>query len=370
MRYTGPMNETPRDQRRRRVTLAEMASALGVAPSTVSNAYNRPDQLSAELRARIMATATRLGYAGPDPAARSLRRGRAGAIGLLYTDRLSYAFADPAAILLLQGIARAAEEEGLGLLLLPGRSGGVRPTSSQAVVDGFIIYSLAQGDPQIAAALVRRLPTVLVDVAHGVGGPVVGIDDLGAAREAAMQLLTLGHRRFGVIAFGLGPEHTAGHADARQQDAATFHVTAERLHGYTAALVAAGLPWATVPVYTCADNTREAGREAALRLLAHEPRPTALLAMSDQYALGALDAARALGLTVPDDLSIVGFDDIPEAALAQPALTTIRQDHHEKGLRAARLLIAQLRGEDAPALTLLPTTFIVRDSTAPPRSFR
>ena len=362
------MKETPRDQRRRRVTLAEMASALGVAPSTVSNAYNRPDQLSAGLRARIMATATHLGYAGPDPAARSLRRGRAGAIGLLYTDRLSYAFADPAAILLLQGIARAAEEEGLGLLLLPGRSGGVRPTSSQAVVDGFIIYSLVQDDPQIAAALVRRLPTVLVDVAHGVGAPVVGIDDRGAAHDAAAHLLALGHRRLGVIAFGLGPQHAAGRADVQRQATATFHVVAERLHGYTAALADAGLPWAGVPVYTCEDNTRDAGREAAMQLLTREPRPTALLTMSDQYALGALDAARALGLAVPDDLSIVGFDDIPEAALAQPPLTTVRQDHHEKGLSAGRLLIAQLRGEDAPALTLLPTAFVVRESTGAPSS--
>ena len=342
------MNERPRDQRRRRVTLAEMASTLGVAPSTVSNAYNRPDQLSAELRARIMATATRLGYAGPDPAARSLRRGRAGAIGLLYTDRLSYAFADPAAILLLQGIARAAEEEGLGLLLLPGRSGGVRPTSSQAVVDGFIIYSLVQDDPQIAAALVRRLPTVLVDVAHSVGGPVVGIDDRGAACEAAAHLLALGHRRLGVISFGLGPQPEDGYADPQRQSTATFHVVAERLRGYADALATAGLPWATVPVYTCEENTREAGRAAAMQLLTREPRPTAIVTMSDQYALGALDAARALGLRVPDDVSLVGFDDIPEAAQARPALTTIRQDHHEKGLRAGRLMIAQLRGEDAP----------------------
>jgi DNA-binding LacI/PurR family transcriptional regulator len=359
------MSETSRD-RRRRITLAEMASVLGVAPSTVSNAYNRPDQLSAELRARIMATAAHLGYAGPDPAARTLRRGRAGALGLLHTDRLTYAFADPAAIRFLQGIAQVAEEQRLGLLILPGRPDGVCPTFSQAVVDGFIIYSLAQGDPQIAAALMRRLPTVLVDVAPSAGGAVVGIDDRGAAREAAAHLLALGHRRFGIIAFGLGPEHAAGFADAPHQAAATFHVVAERLRGYTAALAAAGLPWAGVSVYTCEDNTREAGRDAATQLLARSPRPTAILAMSDQYAFGALDAARALGLAVPDDLSIVGFDDIPEAALARPALTTIRQDHHEKGLLAARLLIAQLRGEEAPALTLLPTTLVVRDSTAPP----
>jgi DNA-binding LacI/PurR family transcriptional regulator len=126
------------------------------------------------------------------------------------------------------------------------------------------------------------------------------------------------------------------------------------------------LSWSAVPVRTCENNTREAGREAATRLLVCEPRPTAILAMSDQYALGALDAAYLLVLTVPGELSIVGFDDIPEAALVRPALTTIRQDHHEKGLRAGRLLIAQLRGEAAPPLTLLPTTFVGRDSTGAP----
>ena len=104
----------------RRATLKEVAAELGVAPSTVSNAYNRPDQLSAALRERVFETARRLGYPGPDPLARGLRRRRAGAIGVLYDNRLSYAFADPAEVLFLQGVSMVTEEEGLGLLLLSG----------------------------------------------------------------------------------------------------------------------------------------------------------------------------------------------------------------------------------------------------------
>src|SRR5919112_2801827 len=125
----------------RRPTLKEVAAEVGVSPATVSNAYNRPDQLSEEVRERVMEAARRLGYAGPDPTARGLRRGRAGAIGVLYADRLSYAFADPAAVLFFEGVSRAAEEAGLGLLLVPGSiSGRHDPEAVKgAAVDGFVV---------------------------------------------------------------------------------------------------------------------------------------------------------------------------------------------------------------------------------------
>src|ERR671920_1315800 len=109
----------------RRATLKEVAAEVGVSPATVSNAYNRPDQLSEEVRERVMEAARRLGYAGPDPTARGLRRGRAGAIGVLYADRLSYAFADPAAVLFFEGISRVAEEAGLPFLPRPWPLSGV-----------------------------------------------------------------------------------------------------------------------------------------------------------------------------------------------------------------------------------------------------
>ena len=147
-----------------------------MSASTVSNAYNRPDQLSPALRERVFETARRLGYGGPDPAARSLRSRRAGAIGVLYADRLSYAFADPAAVMFMQGVSVATEEAGLGMLLVPGSPRQARDPEvvGGAVVDGFIVYCLAEEDPLSNAALERRLPTVLVDQPPQKGLPAVG----------------------------------------------------------------------------------------------------------------------------------------------------------------------------------------------------
>ena len=147
----------------RRVTLQTIADALDVSRTTVSNAYNRPDQLAPELRERILAAAKELGYSGPDPAARRLRSGRRDVVGLLLTEDLSYAFTDPAAVTLLQGIARATARAGLSLLLVPEHGTGVRNAVLDAAVDAFCIYSMPAGHPNVLAALERRLPMVVVD---------------------------------------------------------------------------------------------------------------------------------------------------------------------------------------------------------------
>ncbi|MBA3778966.1 MAG: LacI family DNA-binding transcriptional regulator [Chloroflexi bacterium] len=352
----------------RRPTLKDIAAELGVTAATVSNAYNRPDQLSPELRTRVLETARTLGYAGPDPMARGLRRGRAGAIGVLYADRLSYAFKDPVAVALLAGIATAAEAAGLGLLLVPGSPREERDLDAarRAAVDGFVVYSMAQEDPLLSAALERRLPIVTVDMPGRSAAPSVAIDDVASARTVAEHLVGLGHRRFGVLSLELTPDVRSGLADSSRQQAASYPVSRGRLRGYREALEAAGLSWDEVPVQECAENSVEEGRAAAERLLERGSGPTALLAMSDALALGALEAGRRAGLTVPKDLSVVGFDDIPEAAGATPPLTTVHEPHLEKGLKAGEILVALLAGEEFPSVVTLPTRLIVRGSSAPP----
>lgn len=356
--------------KRQRVTISDVASALGVAVSTISNAYNRPDQLSAELRARVFEVAAQLGYAGPDPIARSLRQQRAGAIGVLFAERLSYAFTDPAAVLVLGGIASALEPEGLGLLLVPGRA-DTTSTVQRALVDGFIVYSMLEADPLVAAALSRRIPTVLLDQPPRAGVPSITVDDLKGARQAAEHLLQLGHRRFAVITdrlsdpladSGIGPRMTL-HERAEQ----TFFVTQRRFQGYRLALEQAGLAWGDLLICECAEN-READGAAAMRsLLSASPCPTAVLCITDQLALGALSAVQQAGLHIPSDISIIGFDDIPLAAQTVPALTTIRQAHHEKGVLAGRALLALLQGEAVDQCTTLPVQLIVRGSTGTAR---
>lgn len=358
--------------RGRRATLKEVAAAVGVSPATVSNAYNRPDQLSPELRERVFEAARRLGYPGPDPTARGLRRGWAGAIGVLYADRLSYAFADPAAVLFFEGVSMAAEEAGLGLLLVPGSVSGRRDPEAVrgAAVDGFVVYCMAEGDRMMGAVRERRLPAVLVDDPPEVPVedlPSVGVDDEGGARAAAEHLAGFGHRRFGVVTFELSPDPPGGLADLDRQSRISFRSTRLRFDGYRAAVEAAGVPWEEVPVYECPENVPEEGKRAAEVLLGMEPRPTAILATSDQIAFGVLEAARELGVSVPGDLSVVGYDDVPEAARANPPLTTVNQPHAEKGLLAGRLLVARLRGEEPPIPDLLPTRLVVRGSTAPLR---
>lgn len=354
----------------RRATLKEVAAEVGVSPATVSNAYNRPDQLSPELRERVFEAARRLGYPGPDPLARSLRRRKAGAIGVLYYDRLSYAFADPAAVMFMKGVSAATEEAGLGMLLVPGSPHESRDLEavSNAAVDGFVIYCMPEDDPLLRAALERRLPVVLVDQPGDSELSGVGIDDEGAAREIAKHLTELGHRRFGVVSFELSAPATGGLAGPERREKAVFEPSRARLRGYAAALEEAGIAWEDVPVYECAENAQEEGRGAAEVLLSLRPRPTALLVTSDRLALGVMETARELGLSVPGDLSVAGFDDIPDAERADPPLTTVYQPHTEKGLRAGQLLIAQLRGEEPSGKQILPTRLVVRGSTAPPKS--
>ena len=360
------------DQERRRATLRDVARAAGVSHTTVSNAFSRPDQLSAGLRERVLATARGLGYAGPDPAARSLRTGYHGALGLVFSEDLPYAFADPTAILFLQGVAEACRERRANLLLIATRaeSESAEPASGaspqavrDAAVDGFILYSLARDSPVIAPVRARGLPLVVVDQPRLSGAPHIGVDDFGGARKAAEHLLALGRRRFAVLSLNLRPDGKSGLAMERRIAAATYEVSVARLRGYRAAFAAAGLNPAAAPVLECAVSDERLARDLTAPLLAGDPaaRPTAILAMSDRLALGAVAAAREAGLAVPEDLSIVGFDDSAGGALADLPLTTIRQPHAKKG----RIAVEMLTAPSAPVERLLATELIVRASTAP-----
>ena len=352
----------------RRATIKEVAAEVGVSAATVSNAYNRPDQLSPELRERVFAAAKKVGYAGPDPVARGLRRGRSGAVGVVYADPLSYAFADPAAVMFLEGVSQAAEEAGLGLLLVaaPLREGRNPRSVAEAAVDGFVIYCLAEDDPLVDLALERRLPLVLVEQPPREGVPSVETDDVAGARAAAEHLLGLGHERLGVVSFELSRDASGALADLERQREATYRPSRLRLEGYRAAVEEAGLSWEDMPVYEATENTPEQGREAAEVLLSLEDRPTAILSLSDQLALGVFEAARMMGLSIPEDLSVVGFDDVPEASRTDPPLTTVYQPHVEKGLTAGRMLVAQLGDDEPRSPGPLPTRLVVRGSTAPP----
>jgi DNA-binding LacI/PurR family transcriptional regulator len=348
----------------RKVTLQTIAEHIGVSRTTVSNAYNRPDQLAPELRERVLATAAQLGYTGPDAAARRLRSGGREAIGLLFTESLAYAFNDPGAVLFLQGFARAAEEAGTALLILPGfappRRGGDDHTAvREAVVSGFCAYSLPVDDPDLAAAIERRLPLVIVDEPHTGEHTFVGIDDRAGARLAADHLASLGHRRIGVVSFRTADDNYSGPLTPEREAAATYPVSVARLSGWRDGLEAAGIPWAEVDKEERVLNAREEGAAGLRALLARDTGITAVLCGTDQLALGVMAAAADAGRP---DLSIVGFDDIPAAAARD--LTTVRQPLLEKGLTAGRLLVDP-PAEGAPREIVLPVELVPRGSTRP-----
>ena len=355
-----------------RVTLARIAGELGLSAMTVSNAYNHPDRLSEALRERIFETAGRLGFHGPDPVGRSLRRQRTAVVGVLYSNPLSYAFDDPAAVSFLGGLSSVTEEADLGLLLVPASGGGEAGerdprAAAQAAVDAFVIYSMSDEEPLLAAALQRRLPAVVVDQPRKEGVAFVGVDDEGAARTAAGHLIDLGHERFAIVSFGLSPDGHEGITDSDRQQRTAFHVSRMRLRGYRAVLEEAGLPWSGVPVYECQGSAKELGYRAVEALFRSRQEPTAILALSDQLALGAIEWMTQRRISVPQDVSVVGFDNIPAAASADPPLTTVHQDHAEKGRLAGRMLVAQLHEEGSPGTGLLATRLVVRGSTSPNR---
>ena len=248
----------------------------------------------------------------------------------------------------------------MGLLLIPDSRfrEQTAETVRGAAVDGFIVYSAASNDPRVEAALARGLPVVTVDQPRDAPTAFIGIDDRAAARQAAEHVRDLGHRRVGVLAFVTSID---------REGELVLEMSVERRAGYEEGL---GTAWDETAVRTCRPNATEPARRATLDLLAGDAPPTAILAMSDVLATGALQAAAELGIRVPEDISVVGFDDGPAAALTSPPLTTIAQPHEEKGRLAAEWLLEEIVGPQPrkPRRMILPTKLVVRESTGPPGS--
>ncbi len=341
------------------ITLQTIADELGVSRTTVSNAFSRPDQLSDELQARILATAKRLGYTGPDPAACALRTGKAQTLGVVLTESIVYAFDDPYAVAFLRGLTMEAQSAGLSITLIPCPFGEQQHEwVRQAMVDSIVVMAMSDDNPVVSTVLERGLPTVFVDGPRLNGKRFVGIDDHTAMADATRRLLDLGHRRIGVFSYQTGREERVGPIDDRRLAKVQHRTIRGRLHGVLDTLADAGLD--PTFVYEVGANLRRNAKAATLDLLSSESRPTAVLCLSDRLALGVLGGARELGLRVPKDLSIIGFDDIPEAERA--GLSTVRQSAAEKSRAAWKLLAA-----DHDQHVLIAYELVERATSGPPR---
>ena len=355
--------------RRRRPTLDDVADAVGVSRATVSNAYNRPDQLSAQLREQVLRTAKDLGYPGPNPTARSLATSRTGAIAFMLDTSLSAAFSDPALTITLDALATAVDVDGHALLLLPGgpQGGPAAERVLAAQADIAVAYSLADGSPALDAVRERGLPLVVIDQPLVPDAARIGCADRPGAAMAARHLLALGHRRFGVFSAQCLSAPRGAELTPEAARASAFHDTRERLAGYLDTLAEAGIPAADVAIWEASGISAAGAMASAFGLLDRTPRPTALLCMSDQLALAAIAVARQLGIDVPGELSVVGFDDTPPARWSEPPLTTVRQDLAGKGRIAGELVLHLLGGGDVPTPAEVPVELILRASTGPAR---
>lgn len=321
------------------IRLADVARAAGVSHGTASNVFSRPDIVREEVRERVHAAAQKLGYGGPDPKGRLLRAGKVNAIGVATAEPLSYFFDDPFARVVMSGISQACDSTGAGISLVSAVNEEQLAWNIQsALVDGFVVFCIEGGSRLVELTRERRLPFVTLD--YGFDDETIatiGIDDAAGARLAARHLAELGHRRFAVLSLQFD-ENGHGPASIAKADKAIYSGTRDRLQGYFAELASYGIDTDAIPIY--ATNNDKVSVEAGLEyLMASAPRPTAILAMSDKIALIALDWLREHGIKVPEDISMVGFDGVPEAANSEPSLTTIAQPMVEMGRMAVGTIL-------------------------------
>lgn len=338
-----------------RARIADVAREAGVSKAAVSFAFNSPERLRPETAERIRQVATTLGYRA-HPVARMLKAGATTTIGILSPQALAQVFANPFFPLFAEGVATVIEDRGFGLLFISPLHGSLQRAMARATVDGVIVIGLDRRHPEVETIRQAGLPTVLVDAPAWPEHGAIEIDDMAGAMAAAVHLLELGHRDLIVLTM----EPSSSQADEES-------VMERRMRGYRRAFEEFGVKLGAGRVVTT-PATFEGGEAAFLRSWEDGLRPTAVLSMSDAAAAGVLQAARHLGLAVPDHLSVVGFDDLPLTRFTDPPLTTVHQPVRRKGEEAARMLLGALGPgpHRAAEHRVLETRLIVRGSTAPP----
>jgi DNA-binding LacI/PurR family transcriptional regulator len=334
-----------REARRRTAVMADVARLAGVSHQTVSRVINDSAHVRPETRRRVLAAMRTLDYR-PNPAARALVTGRSRTLGVVSFDTTLYG---PASTLF--AIEQAAHAAGyfitiVSLLAMDRASvlGAVDRLRVQGV-DGILVITPQEGAAEAVATLPAAVPVVAVEAGRPGSVPVVAVDQFAGAVSATQLLLDLGHRTVW---------HVAGPRD--------FLEAQQRVEGWKATLKGAGVE---APPILAGDWSPRSGYEVGRRL-AEDREVTAVFVANDQMALGVLRALHERGRSIPGDISIVGFDDIPEAQYFTPPLTTVRQDFGEMGRSSLRLLLDLMQSGQPPSRLTIAPELVVRRSTAPP----
>ncbi|MDR6866988.1 DNA-binding LacI/PurR family transcriptional regulator [Microbacterium resistens] len=353
------MSTSPEQDREthRRATIADVARTAGVSPSTASVVFSGKAPVADATRDRVLAAAAELGYAGPDPRAASLRRGRSGIVAVVLEEHLRTAFRDPVKIAMMDGLTDALAALGAGVLLLRDESEATddAPTIATAPVDAVVLIGCS-GRMRTALDVVRAraLPVVVIEGDAGDDVPRIELDNREAAAQIARHLRGLGHERVGIVTLPLSADRTRGDVTAERLATLTVEVTGERLAGTREVFPDAR-------VVSAAGSFIDEGVIAGRTLLADPAtRPTAVVAQSDLLAAGVIRAAEELGLRVPEDLSVAGFDGIRVDGLAGHVLTTAVQPAEEKGRAAGEAVARMLTGERGASIRF---TCVFREGT-------
>jgi LacI family transcriptional regulator/LacI family repressor for deo operon, udp, cdd, tsx, nupC, and nupG len=326
-------------------TIRDVARRAGVSVATVSRVLNEIPVVRSEMRDRVQLAIAELGYR-PSSTARSLSLGRSQAIGVV-----APFFTTPSVVERVRGVSERVGRQGYGLMLFDvetpeQRAGAFRDFARLDRVDGVLVISLPLVDEEVQALERDRLPVVMVDIAHP-RLPNVVIDDERGGELAARHLLTRGHRRIGFV------------GDLRSNPFG-FTSSERRRTGFRRTLDRAGVP--TDDSLDCRGrHGRDEARALAIGLLRRRDRPTAVFAASDTQAIGVLEAANMLGLDVPGDVAVIGFDDVEIAPVL--GLTTVRQPLRQSGQRGADMLLAAIAGAHAEPTDLAPLEVVARRTT-------
>lgn len=360
-----------------RPTLADVARSAGVSVSTASLAFSGAGPIAETTREKVLAAARRLDYAGPNPLGRQLRSGRSGIVGVLLGGALGRSFREPVAVQTLDGLVSTLAELGLGVLLLPASTPAGAPpataattpappaaplTATAAMDVAVLLWGANPSDEDLLALERRDIPVINVEGPPVAENPTVAVEDRAGFRMLAEHLAGLGHSRVATVALPFDRSRTFGIADENRLAAIELDLVRRRLEG----LRDGGLEPSVV--YEAARSQVEDGIEAGKVLLGlgRRDRPSAVVAQSDALAAGVVLAARELGLDVPGDVSVTGFDGIDLPWLGEVVLTTVAQPLAAKGAAIGRMVEALLAGERPESVTI-DVELRIGTTTAPPR---
>lgn len=342
------------------IKLIDVARLANVSRSTASNVFSNPARVRPAVRAKVAAAAEALGYGGPNPRGRLLRSGKVNSIAVVAPRDwgVDDSMRNPVFAQFLRGVAQACDQAGASLVIVPDKHDHKGVAS--ALVDGFIFGRIEHMN-QLDPARLRKLPFAVVDFNAGPEINSVMVDARAGARTAAEHLIGLGHRRFGILSFlrGAGTAKLYPPGEGRDPSMAGMPLDQDKLAGYAEALAGAGVRIDDVPVVQA--DPWDSG--AAPLMLDAAPDATAFLSMSVMQALALVKEAQRRGMNVPGDISVIGFNDSPEATLSNPPLTTIDSRIVEKGRIAAALVLAGEHGKQH----ILQPHLLTRGTTAPPK---